>query len=282
MRVIRSISDMQSYSLSQRRQGQKIAFVPTMGSLHAGHMSLVKVGKKEADILVLSIFVNQMQFGPSEDFEQYPRDFEADEALCREHAVDIIFYPESKDIFPKDFQTKVSLSHLTENLCGKSRPTHFDGVTTIVCKLLNIVQANIAIFGQKDFQQFRIIQQMQTDLNIPTQIKMAEITREEDGLALSSRNRYLSKKDRKAAPVLFQALKKAEVVFLTGERNVTAIRSCIEKEFETVDCKIDYIDIVRTKDLKAIKDIKKDALIAIAVYFGKTRLIDNIILGKED
>lgn len=282
MRIIRSIKFMSELSKIFRLKTQTIGFIPTMGALHEGHLSLIRRARKENDIVIVSIFVNPMQFGPNEDFKKYPRDLYLDARLCRKEGVDIIFYPEVKDMYPLNYKTYVSVSELSEVLCGKFRTGHFKGVATVVTKLFNIVNPDVAYFGQKDAQQVIIIKKIVNDLNIPIKIKVVPTVREKDGLAMSSRNAYLSKDERKDATVLYQALVLARDLVRqknTNSLDITRkIRQLINKK---KSARIQYISIVEPKDLKPVDKIKGKALIALAVWIGKTRLIDNIIAKPQ-
>ncbi len=278
MEVIFSPQEMQRFSEERRGEGKNIAFVPTMGFLHRGHLSLMEEGRRRGDILVVSIFVNPTQFGEREDYEEYPRDLERDERLAGECGVDIIFVPSVSEMYPPNCQTFVSVEKVTKNLCGISRPTHFRGVTTVVTKLFNIVKPHIAIFGKKDFQQLVAIQRMVKDLNFDIEIIDMPTVREEDGLAMSSRNSYLNPEERKAALCLFSSLKRAEELFEGGERNAKRIveeaRRVIEKEPLAA---IDYVKICDAETLEDLSEIDRKALLALAVKIGKTRLIDNLL-----
>jgi len=262
-----------------KREGKSIGFVPTMGYLHEGHMSLVKAAKKHTDVVVMSIFVNPLQFGPKEDFEKYPRDIKRDEALAGEAGVDVIFCPSVKDMYPEGYATHVNVECLTDSLCGASRPGHFKGVTTVVAKLFNIVKPDVAYFGQKDAQQVAVVRKMARDLNLDIEIKSMPIIRETDGLAMSSRNVYLSEEERHQALVLNQSLEKALSLVKAGERDpanvIKAIRELIARKPLV---RIDYVSIVDAKGLKDISGISGEVLVALAAFVGKTRLIDNIIV----
>ncbi len=279
MKIIDSISRMSVLIKILKKEGKSIGFVPTMGYLHEGHLSLVRTAKKHTDVVAMSIFVNPIQFDRREDLEKYPRDFKHDEGLARDAGVDIIFYPSVKDMYPDGYSTYVNVEGLTDYLCGSSRPGHFKGVTTVVAKLFGIVKPDIAYFGQKDAQQAIVIKRMATDLNMDIEIKILPIIREKDGLAMSSRNINLSEPERKDAAVLFQALKKAEALVKEGERDAKKIIRQMEAMIKGKEtAKIDYISIVDTKDLKPMSTVLSEALVALAVFFGKTRLIDNIIV----
>ena len=279
MKIVKSVSETQSLIKAIKRQGKTIGFVPTLGYLHEGHLSLMRRASKDCDVSVISIFVNPTQFGPYEDFKKYPRDLKRDENLARSTGVDIVFCPSVKEMYPNDYLTNVNVEKITDVLCGDSRLGHFKGVTTVVAKLFNIVQPDIVYFGQKDAQQTRVIQQMIKDLNIPIKIKSLPIVREKDGLAMSSRNKYLSSKERRDALVLLQSLRKARTLIKKGKISSSIITSMIRKMISTKkSAKIDYVVCVDFKTFKPVKRIRRNALIALAVWVGKTRLIDNIII----
>ncbi len=268
--------------LKEMRQGNKsVGFVPTMGYLHEGHMSLVAKAKEKTDIVVMSIFVNPLQFGPNEDFERYPRDIERDSQMAREAGVDLLFTPGVEDMYPKPMLTKVSVAQVSESLCGKSRPGHFDGVATVVTKLFQIVQPDYAFFGQKDAQQVAVIEQMVYDLAIPVTIVPCPIVREADGLAKSSRNVYLNPSEREQATVLYQSLQTAKQLIEEGERSAAAVREGVVKVISTAPLAgIDYVEVLKYPEL--VFEPKLEAgqsyLIALAVKFGNTRLIDNLMI----
>lgn len=277
MRVLKSVRSMQKIAASYRRQGKRIGFVPTMGALHEGHAALLKRCKRENAVSVLSIFVNPTQFGPNEDFAKYPRVFKQDSTLARRLGVDIIFYPSATEMYPEGFRSSVEVKALSDVLCGAYRPGHFKGVTTVVLKLLNCVSPDVLYLGQKDAQQALIIQTMIADLNIPVEVIVCPTVREKDGLALSSRNQYLSLEERKEAIVLFQGLKAAQERISRGERNSKKVVDLITEMIKKYSRgKIDYIACVNTKDLSPTVKIVSDCFIMLAVRFGKTRLIDNI------
>ncbi|MDD3375603.1 MAG: pantoate--beta-alanine ligase [Candidatus Omnitrophica bacterium] len=279
MKIIKTIKQMQSFSFLAKQNKKKIGFVPTMGCLHAGHLSLIKRSKKENDITVLSIFVNPTQFGPKEDFKKYPREKKQDEALAKKEKVDIIFYPSIKEMYPTGYLTYVNVSNITTVLCGKSRPGHFQGVTTIVAKLINCVMPDTLYLGQKDSQQAVVVERMIKDLGWNVKIKLLPIVREKDGLAMSSRNIYLNSEERKQATCLYQSLKAAKNLIYTGERYSAKIIKEIKKiVLQNPRAKIDYIACVDMKTLKPTKMINKKTLIALAIFIGKIRLIDNIII----
>jgi len=279
MRVFTKIDEIKQYIKQQKIKGKTIGFVPTMGYLHKGHLSLIRQAKQENDFIVVSIFVNPTQFGPGEDFEQYPRDLEKDTLLAEEAGADIIFNPDINELYPGGYQTYVQVEQLTQTLCGASRPVHFKGVTTIVTKLFNIITPDRAYFGQKDAQQSIVIQRMVEDLNMDVKIAVCPIIRENDGLAMSSRNVYLNQEERKQATVLYQSLTAATGVIVNGERNAGKIKAMIETMIADKPlAKIDYISVVDGKTLEDIRDIETQVLIALAVRFGETRLIDNVIV----
>ena len=284
MKTIRNIPDMMQTSASLRSKKLKIAFVPTMGFLHEGHLSLVREGKKRGDRVVVSIFVNPMQFNEQADLhaylEAYSVSFKRDVESLKAEDVDILFAPESSEIYPEGFQTSVALSGLSKGLCGDSRPRHFDGVTTIVAKLFNIVRPDIALFGEKDYQQLALIRQMVVDLSFGIDIIGMPIIREADGLAMSSRNSRLKKDNRLAALSLYKALKKGDELFQKGERSVeTIIKAAKDELAEGVV--LDYMEIRDPLTLLTLTNIKKNALFAVAAKLGEVRLIDNIILQES-
>ena len=273
---------MQSYSESLRNRGKKIAFVPTMGYFHEGHLCLMQEAKKMADCVVVSIYVNPTQFGPKEDFSKYPRDFDRDLKMAESVNADVVFYPSNKEMYPADYQTYVEVEKVTQDLCGMSRPGHFRGVTTVCCKLFNIVKPHVAIFGKKDFQQYTTIKRMVDDLNMDLQIIGVPTVRESDGLAMSSRNKYIQKKERPSALTLFKSLKLAQKLYSDGEKKSSVIISKVEKMINRAPyTAIDYIKICSTKTLKDVEEIKGQSVIALAVKVGTTRLIDNHVLGEK-
>ncbi len=283
MQTINSIKEMQTFSNREMGEGKTIALVPTMGFFHPGHLSLMEEGRRRGDFLVVSIFVNPTQFGAGEDYEDYPRNMERDQKLAEETGVDVIFAPPVDEMYPSDYQTCVNVEEVTRNLCGISRPAHFRGVTTVVCKLFSIVKPSFAIFGEKDFQQLVAIRQMVSDLNIDVKIVGMPIYREEDGLALSSRNKYLTPDERKAALCLFRSLMRAKELFRQGERKTEEILSEVMSIIEAEQlAEIDYVKICDVKTLKDIEQINQETVLALAAKIGKTRLIDNIILNPSD
>ena len=273
---------MQSFSTSLRMDGNKIAFVPTMGYFHEGHLSLMKEAKNMADCLVVSIYVNPTQFGPKEDFSKYPRDLDRDLKMAESVNVDVIFFPPDKEMYPANYQTYVDVEKVTQNLCGMSRQGHFRGVATVCNKLFNIVKPDFAVFGKKDFQQFVTIKRMVDDLNIDIQIVGSPTVRESDGLAMSSRNKYLNKDERKSALTLFKALKLAQKLYSNGEKKSSVIITEVEKLIKRASfTAIDYIKICDTRTLKDADKIKNQSVIALAVKVGNTRLIDNHVFGEK-
>lgn len=267
---------MQQTALSARAAGRRIAFVPTMGFLHEGHLSLLEEGRKRGDLLVLSIFVNPAQFGQGEDFEDYPRDLQRDSELASSVGVDIVFAPLTSDMYPQGYATYVDVEGITETLCGASRPGHFRGVTTVVSKLFNIVQPHVALFGNKDFQQLAVIRRMSLDLNLPVEIVGMPIYRETDGLAMSSRNVYLSPEQRQQALVLSQALSHARQAVANGEQDCAALIAQLHEMIAArPDARVDYIKICHQLSLQEQQRVDADSVLLLAVFVGSTRLIDN-------
>ena len=283
MKIIEEVDKMKTYARIMKKGNKLLGFVPTMGYLHQGHLNLIRTARKQCDALIISIFVNPIQFGRGEDFEKYPRDIKKDEELCKEAGVDALFCPKGEDMFPKGFSTYMNVEVLTENLCGKTRPGHFRGVTTVVTKLFEIVRPDIAYFGQKDAQQAIVITKMVEDMNMDVLIKTMPTVREDNGLAMSSRNSYLKKSEKKEASVLAKSLNLAESMINSGETDsrkiIKKMRSLIE---EAASVKIDYVSIVDTKSLKNVDKIKGEVMIALAAFIGKTRLIDNIIINTDN
>ena len=282
MKRVSAIGEMKKISEDWRAQGKKIVFVPTMGFLHEGHLSLVRMGRKLGDCLVVSIFVNPLQFGPSEDFREYPRDLERDATLLEREGVDVLFCPEAEEMYPSGFQTYVEVERLTRGLCGAYRPGHFKGVTTVVFKLFNIVKPHLAIFGEKDYQQLQVIKRMVRDLNLDVEIIGHPIVREKDGLAMSSRNIYLSEKERESALSLFKALELAKELVSKGIRDPEVLKKrLIEFIHGFPHTKVQYVEFVDPEDLEPVQEIKGKVLCALAVFVGKARLIDNAIIQGE-
>jgi pantoate--beta-alanine ligase len=283
MTIINDIQLMQERSSAARLKGERIAFVPTMGFLHAGHLSLLQEGRRRGDLLVLSIFVNPTQFGAGEDFASYPRDLAADAELARGAGVDVIFAPEASRMYPAGYATYVDVEGLTETLCGASRPGHFRGVTTVVTKLFNIVAPDVALFGCKDFQQLAVIRCMSADLNLPVEIVGMPIVREPDGLALSSRNVYLSPGQRQQALVLSQGIARARELAGSGVESVGEILAVLRALIEgQTEARIDYLQICHQQTLREQERLDADSVLLMAVFIGKTRLLDNALLFSRD
>lgn len=279
MRIFREAAELQTFALEAKRSGKIIGLVPTMGYLHAGHASLIDIARKRADLVIVSIFVNPTQFGPNEDLDKYPRDFEHDRALCEEHGVDVIFAPEPGAMYAPDASTWVEETVLSKPLCGASRPIHFRGVATVVAKLFNLAQPDLAVFGQKDAQQLLVIRRMVRDLNFPIEIIAAPLVRDADGLALSSRNRYLSAEERQQALVLNRTLRPAKLAI--ERAGIGAIADVLEAVRSTITGaggRVDYVEALDTASLSAPTAETQEILLAMAVYFGTTRLIDNILI----
>ena len=280
MKIVKTKEEVRAAVKEWKAEGLTVGFVPTMGYLHEGHASLMKLAG-ENDRVVVSIFVNPMQFGPNEDLASYPRDMERDSRICEEQGVDLIFNPEPEEMYPQEFSSFVDMTGPTEELCGSSRPGHFRGVCTVVNKLFNIVKPDKAYFGQKDAQQFAVIRRMVRDLDMDLEVVAAPIIREEDGLAKSSRNKYLNKEEREAALILSRSLQLGRDMLEAGETDVAAIVKAIEDKIKTEPlAKIDYVKIVDASSIKPVETVKEQVLVAMAVYIGKTRLIDNFIFEK--
>ncbi|SNZ03422.1 pantoate--beta-alanine ligase [Persephonella hydrogeniphila] len=276
--LVRTVKEMKSLARNFKREGKSIGFVPTMGYLHEGHISLMRCSKKDNDITVVSIFVNPIQFGENEDLDRYPRDLERDLQICKDEGVDFVFYPSVDEMYPEGFSTYVEVEDLTDRLCGAFRSGHFRGVTTVVNKLFNIVQPDRAYFGEKDYQQLKVIQRMVKDLNMDVEVIGCPIVREKDGLALSSRNKYLSERERESALSLSKALFEAKKMFEKGEKNPEKIISEMKKIITSYPevKEVQYIEIVDPETLKPKKEVERGDIIAVAVFVGNTRLIDNI------
>jgi pantoate--beta-alanine ligase len=283
LKLIESVKQMQDLAISAKASGKRIALVPTMGFLHQGHASLMIEGRKHSDLLVTSIFVNPTQFGIGEDFEKYPRDFERDMAIASDAGVDIIFAPTASEMYPPGFQTFINVEDISLPLCGNSRPGHFRGVTTVVCKLFGIIQPGVAIFGKKDFQQLAVIRRMTVDLNLPVEIVGMPIVREADGLAMSSRNAYLSPENRIKALCLSRAIQSALEAYRGGERDVVALDRIAREQIAAADgAQIDYLEFRDGGSLELQQQADDQTLLALAVKIGPTRLIDNCILGEDN
>ncbi|MBN1787922.1 MAG: pantoate--beta-alanine ligase [Sedimentisphaerales bacterium] len=282
MEVIETIKKTRAAIAKARPGGRTIGFVPTMGALHEGHFSLIKAAKEQTEFVVVSIFVNPTQFGPNEDIDKYPRPFEADVKACEKLGVDIVFAPTAEQMYPQENITWINVEKVTEPLCGKNRPGHFRGVATVCAKLFNIIQPDKAFFGQKDAQQAVVIKQMVADLNLPLEIIVCPTVREKDGLAISSRNRYLDAEQRKQAALLYAALQEAELFINAGQRKSSELISQMEKILRIGKrIKIEYISIVDAKTLDELDEAKGSSLIALAAKIGTARLIDNIVLDIE-
>lgn len=284
MKIVNTINEVREAVKAWHKQGLTVGLVPTMGYLHEGHASLIARASKENDRVVVSDFVNPIQFAPNEDLASYPRDIDRDAKVCEENGADIIFHPTPEEMYHKDFSTFVDITGPSEELCGKSRPIHFRGVCTVVSKLFLIASPDRAYFGQKDAQQLAVIKRMVRDLNFDIEIVGCPIIREADGLAKSSRNTYLSPEERKAAVILHKALEKGKELVLNGEKSAKAIIDTVTQIINSEPlAKIDYVQVVDFPNIKVVEDINGDILTAVAVYIGKTRLIDNFIIenGKE-
>jgi pantoate--beta-alanine ligase len=281
-RIVTTIDATRAAVAAARKAGATIGLVPTMGALHNGHLSLIRAARRENGFVVVSIFVNPTQFGPKEDLSRYPRPFTEDVARCAEEKVDLILHPEPATMYPPGFQTYVEVTELQKGLCGAARPGHFRGVATVVLKLFNIVQPDIAYFGQKDAQQARIIEQIVGDLNVPVTIRVCPIVRSADGLALSSRNQYLDPDQRRRAPVLHEALAEAAARVAAGERDAEMIlRGIRERIVATAGARLDYAIAVDAASLRPVQTVQGPTLVAVAVFFGTTRLIDNVLVSGE-
>ena len=281
MKISTTIADTRSACRAARLAGQRLGLVPTMGALHEGHVSLVRTAKAQSGFVVVSIFVNPLQFGPSEDLAKYPRNFERDRGLLEKAGVDLIFAPSVAEMYASAGITYVNVEGLSDRLDGQSRPGHFRGVTTVVSKLFHIVEPDLAVFGQKDAAQVAIIQRMVRDLNIPVEIVVAPIVRESDGLAMSSRNAYLDSQQRKQALVLSRSLHRVEELFQRGKRSAAELIAAGQSVFaEEPAVRIDYLSVVDPESLEPIQEISRIALVAVAAYVGSTRLIDNTVLRR--
>ncbi len=282
MKIVRSVAKMQELSRQARSAGLTVGFVPTMGYLHDGHLSLVRRAREEADMVVVSIFVNPTQFNSSEDFDNYPRDDKSDEAMLEEEGVDILFMPGVDDVYPAGAATRVGVSGLTDGLCGAHRPGHFEGVTTVVAALFNMVLPDLAVFGRKDFQQIQTVRRLVRDLHFPVRIVEGETLREKDGLAMSSRNARLTAAERSLAPVIHRALRAACAAFAAGERRSTVLADKAREVLSSCDAlRVEYLEVV-DPDLIAATDVADDrSVMAIAAWLGQVRLIDNVTLAEH-
>jgi pantoate--beta-alanine ligase len=282
MKLVKTIEEMRAFRQAARKSGKRLGLVPTMGALHEGHLSLVRAARDQSDVVAVSIFVNPTQFGPNEDFTKYPRNLESDSALLEREHVDVIFAPSVEDMYPAGAVTWVTVGGMSDRLCGKSRPGHFRGVTTVVSKLFHVIEPDIAFFGQKDAAQVAIIRRMVRDLNMPVAIEVCPIIRESDGLALSSRNVYLSSEQRKSALVLHRSLQLAKKLFDQGERDPANLIAAGKQEFgNEPSARLDYLEIVDPDSLESMPTISKPVLIVVAAFIGNTRLIDNIIVDPH-
>jgi len=282
MKIVKSSAEMKNLSLTLQKSGQTVGLVPTMGALHKGHLSLVDISRKSADITVMSIFVNPTQFGPGEDYEKYPRIFDSDCAMAEKAGCDIVFAPAAADMYPKHYSTYVSVEGITSSLCGISRPNHFRGVATVVLKFINIVNPQVAVFGQKDAQQVLVIRRMIHDLNCSVKLEIAPIVREQDGLAMSSRNVYLTGNERRDVPLIWKSLTEVKELFEKGERKVAFLKEKLNQYLlRSTLIKPEYLEFVDTIELKPLEVLNTTALVAVACRTAEsnTRLIDNIVLG---
>ncbi len=281
--LVRTVEEMKALSRRWREEGKTIGFVPTMGYLHEGHLSLVRRAREENDRVVVSIFVNPTQFGPNEDYNRYPRDLDRDMKLLEPIGVDAVFYPSVEEMYPEGYGTYVEVVGITDKLCGASRPGHFRGVCTVCTKLFNIVMPHRAYFGKKDFQQYVVIKNMVRDLNMDIEIVPMPIVREPDGLAMSSRNTYLSPEERQAATCLYRSLKRAVELFESGERDASKIREEVVRIIEAEPlARIDYVEVVDPETFEPVERVEKGTLVALAVFVGPARLIDNVQLGVDE
>ncbi|MGG1320998.1 pantoate--beta-alanine ligase [Priestia megaterium] len=282
MKVITTIKDMQQEMKKEKQLGRSIGFVPTMGYLHEGHATLLGAARTENEVVALSIFVNPTQFGPNEDFDTYPRDFERDERVAKEANVDYLFYPSVEEMYKSSHSVAITVTDRVDVLCGQKRPGHFDGVATVLTKLFHIVTPDRAYFGKKDAQQVAVVDSLIEDFNFPVELRAVDTVREADGLAKSSRNVYLTDKEREEAPVLFKSLQSALQLLESGEKHVEIIKQTIRKEIEQCTSgKVDYIEVYTYPELKPIKQAAGKIIIALAVQFSKARLIDNVIVDVQ-
>ncbi len=276
--VARTPAQVRAWSQEVRAAGKRIALVPTMGALHAGHMTLVDTARAHAEAVIVSIFVNPMQFGPKEDFSAYPRPFADDCARCAHQGVDLVYAPTPETMYPRGFQSHVEVEQLTQGLCGAARPAHFRGVTTVVLKLLNIALADVAVFGEKDYQQLQALKRMALDLDHPTRILGAPIAREPDGLAMSSRNVYLTADERQAALVIVRSLRAAQAQVRAGERDVPQLIATLAAAMTKAGGRVDYAQIVDPQSLQPLETLDRPARVIVATWFGRARLLDNMDL----
>ncbi len=281
MQVVRKIKEMQKISDQLGREGRRIGLVPTMGYLHEAHLSLVRKAKESCGVVVVSIFVNPTQFGPDEDFKRYPRDEEGDKAKLKAEGVDLLFIPEIDGMFPAGYQTYVDVAEVSKGLCGDFRPGHFRGVATVVAKLFNIVKPHAAVFGEKDYQQLIVIKRMVKDLDFDIEVIPGVLVREEDGLAMSSRNAYLSPEERRSALVLYRSLIKGKDLFTSGEKKVSVLLKTVKKSIESMEgVNLQYVEIRDAETFEKVETVTRPSVMAVAAMVGKTRLIDNVIMGR--
>lgn len=279
--VARTPAEVRAWVAAARTQGKRIGLVPTMGALHAGHLTLVQTAREHAEAVIVSIFVNPMQFGPREDFSAYPRPFEADCARCLAGGVDLVYAPSPEVMYPEGFASHAEVTGLTEGLCGASRPTHFRGVTTVVLKLLNIAMADVAVFGEKDFQQLQVLRRLAEDLDHPTRILGGAIARESDGLAMSSRNVYLTAEERSRAPAILRALHEAKLQAQAGVESPSSVRQSIIGAITAAGGRVDYVELVDPRTLTPVADFAGPTRAIVAAWFGKARLLDNLALVDQ-
>jgi len=282
MQIANTVGELREYLSKARSQGFSVGLVPTMGALHAGHASLIRAARQETGFVVVSIFVNPTQFAPGEDFQRYPRTWEADLRACDNEKADLVFAPALEEVYPNGFRTFVDVTGLQDALCGRFRPGHFRGVATVVLKLFNMIQPDVAYFGQKDAQQVRIVRQLVRDLDVPVEVRVCPIVRDLDGLALSSRNAYLNPEQRRHATALVRALNAAKALVDAGERDPARVRQAMLQVFEATPFAIlDYAELVDADTLRPVERLQGEVLAAVAVRFGTTRLIDNLVLSVK-
>ena len=279
MKTFTDPAELQARSLSWRAEGLRVGFVPTMGALHEGHLSLVREARRRCDRVVVSIFVNPLQFGPNEDLDAYPRDLEGDSRLLEDAGADALFFPSKETLYPAEHRTRVRVCELTEPLCGRSRPVHFEGVTTVVAMLFQVALPHAAFFGKKDYQQWRVLERMAQDLLMPVEVVGLPTVREPDGLAMSSRNAYLDDEQRARATALSRGLRAAKAEVVGGERDARAVEAAARAVIEPAVDRLDYLEARDAKSLATIDRVERPAVLAVAAFIGKTRLIDNIELG---
>ena len=280
MKLVQTVSEMRALGRSAKSSGKRLGLVPTMGALHAGHLSLVRAARAKSDVVAASIFVNPTQFGPNEDFARYPRNLEDDCAILEREGVHLVFTPSVEEMYPQGSVTWVTVEGLSDRLCGKSRPGHFRGVTTVVAKLFHVIEPDFAFFGQKDAAQHAIIRHMVRDLHMPVSVEVCPIVREPDGLALSSRNAYLNPEERKSALVLHRSLLRVQRLYQSGDRDAATLISAAKNELSTdATVRLDYFEIVNPDTLEPQSQVEGKTLVAVAAFVGKTRLIDNVVLG---